>query len=651
MSRSAQHSQAAKMPPGDQRWTAVSEHRDEPRGGRLTTLSLAALGIVYGDIGTSPLYALRECFHGEHAVRATAANVLGVLSLIFWALLIVISIKYLTVIMRADNAGEGGILALLAFLIPGLRSARAHRQALIALGIFGAALLYGDGLITPAISVLSAVEGLQAAQPQLGPWVVPLTMAILVLLFVFQQRGTARVGALFGPLMLGWFALLAVLGIRGIAHAPSVLAAIHPLHAMAFFAANGRAGFLILGAVFLVVTGGEALYADMGHFGRRPIRLAWFSIVLPSLLLNYFGQGALVLTDSRESLHPFYHLAPGWATYPLITLATLATIIASQAVISGAFSLTRQAILLGLWPRMNIVQTSSDEIGQIYIPAMNWALMAGTIGLVIGFGSSSRLAAAYGVAVATTMVITTILVFRVTTQRWRWPLPLAVLACGGLLVIDLSFLGANMLKVADGGWFPLLVGAVVYTIMATWQRGRQILAEHLERNVEPMAEFLARIEREPPVRVPGTAIFLSGRISGMPPMLPHHLERNQVLHERVILLTSVIEEVPRVAASARLDVEPLAQGFHRMVVHYGFMQSPNIPVALRLCEHLGFAIDLDRVTYYIGRETVIPTHEVEGMAVWRERLFAFLSRNASRATAFFALPSDRVVEIGLEVKL
>jgi KUP system potassium uptake protein len=651
MSEQGERTESEQAPPGDRPHKVAVEHKEEPSGGRLTALSLAALGIVYGDIGTSPLYAFRECFHGEHSVPPTSANVLGVLSLIFWALIVVISIKYLTLIMRADNAGEGGILALLAFLIPGLRARRMRRRSLIVLGIFGAALLYGDGLITPAISVLSAVEGLQAARPGLEPWVLPLTIGILTSLFAFQRRGTGGVGAVFGPLMLVWFAALALLGVRSIERAPQVLAAVNPLHGVEFFVSNGRAGFLVLGAVFLVVTGGEALYADMGHFGRRPIRLAWFTLVLPALLLNYFGQGALVLTDARESLHPFYHLAPEWATFPMVGLATLATIIASQAVISGAFSLTRQAILLGLWPRMNIVQTSSEEIGQIYIPTMNWALMAGTIALVLGFGSSSNLAAAYGVAVTTTMVITTILVFRVTIERWHWPIAASVAACGVLLVIDLSFFGANMMKIAEGGWFPLLVGAAVYTIMSTWQRGRSILVERLEKNIEPIDQFLARIEREHPIRVPGTAIFLSGRVTGTPPMLPHHLERNQVLHERVILLTAVIEEVPRIAAAERMEIETLSQGFSRIVLHYGFMQSPNIPVALRLCEHMGFDLDLEHVTYYIGRETLIPTPEVEGMAVWREQLFAFLSRNAGRATAFFDLPSNRVVEIGLEVKL
>jgi len=620
-------------------------------GDRTWSLAFAALGIVYGDIGTSPLYALRECFYGEHALAVVPANVLGVLSLIFWALTIVISLKYLLYVMRADNHGEGGILALLALLKPWGRSSRSDRKVLIWLGLFGAALLYGDGTITPAISVLSAIEGLELAAPGLAHFVVPVTVGILVLLFALQHHGTATVGAIFGPVMAVWFVCLAVLGLRGIVSQPAVLAAVDPRHAVAFFFRNGTTAFAILGTVFLVVTGGEALYADMGHFGRRPIRLAWFGLVLPTLLLNYFGQAAFLLGSPTGSVQTFYRLAPSWALLPLIGLATAATVIASQAVISGAFSLTRQAIQLGQCPRMRVIQTSSEEIGQIYLPFVNAALMIGTIALVLGFGSSSRLAAAYGVAVTSTMVITTVLAFFVAVERWDWSLPVALLVTGALLVVDLAFFSANLLKIGDGGWFPLLVGAAVFTLMSTWRRGRELLRRRLDRETEPMRAFLERIKREPPHRVPGTAIFLTGRSRGVPPMLLHHLEHNQVLHERIVLLTTVTEETPRVPASERLDVEELDKGFYRILVHYGFMQSPNVPVALRLWQLVGPEIDREKTTFYLGRETLIPTDERPGMMLWREHLFAFLSRNAARATAFYNIPPDRVVELGIQVEL
>ena len=623
-------------------------HRGSDR--RILLLGLSALGIVYGDIGTSPIYALRECFHGSHPFPPTEANVLGILSLIFWALMIIISLKYLIFVMRADNHGEGGILALLALLAPWHDRSRKSR-VLLFLGLFGAALLYGDGAITPAISVLSAVEGLEIAAPGLEPFVLPITIAVLVLLFRFQKRGTSRIGSVFGPVMLLWFASLALLGISWIVRAPKVLTAINPTLGVDFFIHNGWRGFIVLGAVFLVVTGGEALYADMGHFGRLPIRLAWFTLVLPALLLNYFGQAALILLHPEQSHQPFFNLAPGWALFPLVLLATIATVIASQAVISGAFSLTRQAVQLGQCPHVHIIQTSQEEIGQIYIPSVNWLLMIVTISLVVGFGSSSKLAGAYGVAVTTTMVITVLLAFFVAIDKWRWnPVTVALITLM-FLVVDLSFFGANMLKIESGGWFPLAAGGVIFTMMATWRRGREILAQRLEETKEPLDLFLLRIAAKPPLRVPGTAVFLIKPIPGIPPQLLHHLAHNQVLHEQVVLLSVVTKEVPRVTAEKRLEVTMLDQGFSQVVVNYGFMQSPNVPVALRGCEPFGLKVDLDTTTFFLSRETLIPSQERPGMMLWREKLFSFMTRNALPATDFFRIPPDRVVELGIRIEI
>jgi len=617
---------------------------------RYLLLSLTALGVVYGDIGTSPLYAVRECFFGEYGVEPTPANVLGVLSIIFWVLIVVISIKYLAFIMRADNRGEGGILALMA-LIRSARGARTREPwLLIVIGLFGAALLYGDGMITPAISVLSAVEGLQVATPFFTPYVIPITIVVLVGLFLFQYHGTARVGAIFGPVTLLWFLVIAVLGIRGIATAPEVLAALDPLHGVSFLAHHRGRGFFVLGAVFLVVTGGEALYADMGHFGRRPIRLTWFVVVLPALLLNYFGQGALLLSEPAAAHNPFYRLAPQWALYPVVALATVATVIASQAVISGAFSLTRQAIQLGYSPRLQIEHTSSDEIGQIYIPPVNWALMLSTICLVRGFQSSSRLAAAYGMAVTTTMVITTVLFAVVAHELWGWRRWTAGLLAGAFLLVDLTFFGANVIKVEHGGWFPLVIAAGVFALMTTWKRGRQILAQRLQSAGLPIDLFLADVAVHAPVRVPGTAVFLTGNAAGVPPALLHNLKHNKVLHERVVFLTVVTEEVPRVPHQQRLEVQALGHGFHRIVAHYGFMEDPNIPDVLRLAATDGLDFPPMDTTFFLSRETLLATKN-PGMAVWREKLFAFMSRNAQGATAFFRIPPNRVIEIGLQVEL
>ena len=557
--------------------------RRAPRGRYLAVLSLAALGIVYGDIGTSPLYALRECFHGPHAIAPLPANILGVLSLIFWSLVIVISIKYLVFVLRADNHGEGGILALTALATPIKPSGRSEHTFLIMLGIFGAALLYGDGIITPAISVLSAMEGITVATPVLSRFVVPLTIVILVGLFLFQSRGTAKVGKIFGPVMLVWFSALAILGIAQIARHPSVLVAVNPAYASDFFIQNGWHGFLILGAVFLVVTGGEALYADMGHFGTRPIRIVWFSVVLPALLLNYFGQGALLLEDPEAAHNPFYRLAPAWALYPMIVLATSAAVIASQAVISGAFSLTMQAVQLGFSPRLKINHTSTREYGQIYIPAVNWALMIGCIAIVLGFRTSSNLAAAYGVAVTSTMVITTILFYVVARHVWGWGWFAAGVLALFFLIIDIAFFGANIIKVADGGWFPLLLAWLVFTVLTTWKTGRRILNERIQSEARLLEEFLEEVEKHPPRRVPGTAIFMNGNASRTPPALLHNLEHNKVLHKRVLFLTVKTKLLPFVPAEERVETESLGNGFYRLKVYYGFMEDPDIPKVL---EHI-----------------------------------------------------------------
>jgi KUP system potassium uptake protein len=619
-------------------------------GRYLLTLSLSALGVVYGDIGTSPLYAMRECFFGEFAVEPTSANVLGVLSLIFWALVIVVSIKYLAFILRADNRGEGGILALMA-LVHAKRTARSNsRWLLIAMGLFGAALLYGDGMITPAISVLSAVEGLQVATPLFEPYVLPITIVILVGLFLVQQHGTARVGAVFGPVTLLWLLVIGALGVRGISRAPAVLGALVPWHGVAFLAYHRGRGFFVLGAVFLVVTGCEALYADLGHFGRRPIRLAWFTLVLPALLLNYFGQGALLLTEPETAHNPFFRLAPGWALYPLVVLATMATIIASQAVISGAFSLTRQAVQLGYSPRMQIEHTSSDEIGQIYIPPVNWTLMVATIGLVLGFQTSSALAAAYGVAVTTTMVITTLLFYVVARELWGWSRWTAALLTVGFLVVDLAFFGANIIKIGHGGWFPLAIAAGVFTLLSTWKRGREILAQRLRVGALPVERFLEDLATHPPTRVAGTAVFMTGNPDVVPVALLHNLKHNKVVHERVVLLAVTTQDVPRVPRKERVESESLGDGFYRITIHYGFMEDPNVPSVLSLIKADGLEFTSMETTYFLGRERLLVT-EKPGMAMWRERLFAFMARNAQGATAFFRIPPNRVVELGVQIEL
>jgi KUP system potassium uptake protein len=591
---------------------------------------------------------------------------LGVLSLIFWSLNFVVSLKYLTFIMRADNRGEGGIMALLALLHPRRQASGARRRLLVSLGLFGAALLYGDGVITPAISVLSAVEGISVAAPALPDWVVPiLASVILVGLFAFQRRGTARVGAVFGRIMVVWFAAIALLGFKEILRHPEVLAAINPWYAVEFFVRDGARGFFILGAVVLVVTGGEALYADMGHFGKRPIRLAWFAVVLPALVLNYFGQGALLLDHPEAARNPFYSLVPEWALYPMVAIATAAAVVASQALISGAFSLTRQAVQLGYCPRVNIVHTSKTEIGQIYIPAVNTLLMVACLGLVVTFRSADNLAATYGVALSGTMTITSILFAVVARSRWGWPLWKVAALTTLFLAVDLAFVATNLLKVPAGGWFPLVAAGLVYVLMSTWKKGRVRLAELVRENTLPMDLFLADIRRRAPHRVRGTAVFLTSDSSGAPPVLLHHLKHNQVLHEHVMLMSVVTEEIPAVDQEDRTHCRELGEGFYQVTAHYGFMETPDVPAVLRgLGRASGngkpIAVVPTNTTFYLGRETLIATDGrrretavlpgLNRMARWRKRLFIVMTRNAQSATSFFSLPPNRVVELGAQIQ-
>ena len=617
--------------------------------GRLLPLTITAVGVVYGDIGTSPLYALRECFFGEHGVPPTHANVLGVLSLIIYSLVLVISIKYIAIVMRADNHGEGGILALTA-LLPQRAGRVSNWPKLALLGLFGAALLYGDGMITPAITVLGAIEGLKIATPALDPYVVPITVVILIGVFAIQKHGTHKVGGLFGPIMVVWFLVLAGLGIHWMLLQPVVLTAVDPSHAVAFFVEHKLHGFTVLGSVFLVVTGGEALYADMGHFGPKPIRIAWFALVLPALLLNYFGQGAMLLMDPSAAEQPFFRLAPSWALLPLVALATAAAIIASQALISGAFSLTRQAIQLGYSPRLDIEHTSSAEVGQVYVPQVNWALAICTIAIVIGFESSTALAAAYGIAVTMTMVITAMLLHVVATERWKWHPALATAVTAVFLTIDLSFFGANALKIAHGGWLPLLIGGVLFTLMTTWKTGRALMSSRLTARAIPMSEFVERIVQNPPARVSGTAVFMTAQPNATPAALAHNVRFNKVLHDHVIILMVVTELVPYVDDESRTWVRSVGHGIWDVVVRYGFMEDPDVPRALELAKRHGLVIDEDDITYFLGRETLLVT-KTPGMAIWRERVFVFMARNAVRAAGFFKLPTERVAELGVQVEL
>jgi KUP system potassium uptake protein len=623
---------------------------DRPDRHGKAALVLGAIGVVYGDIGTSPLYTMKEAFHGVHGLPVSVTNVLGVLSLILWSLVIIVSVKYAGFIMRADNKGEGGIMALMALVQRVTAGETRRRWWLMSFGIFGAALFYGDGMITPAISVLSAVEGLEVATPAFKPYVIPLSLIVLVGLFVFQRKGTASVGALFGPVMILWFATLAVLGVIEIARYPDVLRALNPAYAVTFLADNRTAGFLALGAVVLAVTGAEALYADMGHFGRKPIRLAWFGFVLPGLVLNYFGQGALLIHEPDAVDNPFYRLAPEWALYPMVVLATTATVIASQAVISGAFSVTRQAIQLGYAPRMNISHTSEREIGQIYIPIMNWMLLAGIVALVLGFQSSSSLAAAYGIAVTGTMAIDTILAFVVVRGLWGWNLPLTATVTALFLIVDMAYLGANSVKILQGGWFPLAIGLVVFTLLSTWKRGRELMRERLKEMAIALDPFMDGLAKHPPARVPGTAVFLTTNRDAVPHALLHNLKHNKVLHDRVVVLTVVFQDIPHVDESERVEIRPLGNHFYQLFVIYGFKDETDIPRALALCAPLGLQFDMLETSFFLSRETLIPTRR-RAMAYWREKLFIGMMRNATSVTAYFRIPTNRVVELGTQVEL
>lgn len=625
-----------------------------PKKYYLLSLTIGALGVVYGDIGTSPLYALRECFnYNGHGVYPNHTNVLGVLSLIFWALIITISLEYVVFIMRADNRGEGGILALTALTLRRWQNFPTRRRILMILGIFGAALFYSDGVITPAISVLSAVEGLKIASPLFEQYLIPITLVILIGLFMIQRRGTASVGAFFGPIMLIWFATLAILGFRQLIHEPSVLLAINPLYALDFFIENRWHGYLVLGSVVLVITGGEALYADMGHFGKKPIRVAWFSVVLPAILINYFGQGALLLQNPQAAQNPFFLLAPNWALYPLVILSTAATVIASQAVISGTFSLTRQAIQLGYCPRMQIDHTSEETIGQIYIPWVNWILLIVIIGLVLGFKSSSNLAAAYGIAVTGTMVITTTLAFVALRNMWGWKRFNSRLAIVVFLSIDLAFFVANWLKIPNGGWFPILIGIILFFCMSTWQRGRELLSERMAPDLLPLDEFFEMISYSSPIRVPGTAVFMMSNPDGVPPALLHNLKHNKVLHERIVFLTIVMQDIPVVKGEDRVKVQPLGKEFYRVLAYYGFKEYANVPTLLEHCKPFGLEFEMMETTFFLSRETLIPSTSAKRikMALWRKKIFITMLSNARSAMDFFGIPINRVIEIGTQVRI
>ncbi len=615
-----------------------------------SALTLAALGVVYGDIGTSPLYAVKETFNPAHGIPLNAESILGGLSAIFWALMVVVTLKYVMLVMRADNRGEGGIMALVALASSAVKGNDRWRIPILMFGVFGASLFYGDAVLTPAISVLSAVEGLEVGTTAFKPYIVPISVGVLIALFLVQRKGTSVVGAWFGPICVLWFLSLGAIGFDGIARNPEVLAALNPAHALRFATQHGWASFIVLGAVLLAFTGAEALYADMGHFGKAPIRIAWFGLVFPALLLNYFGQGALLMTDPNAIGNPFYLAYPQWALFPMIVLATMATVIASQATISGAYSMTKQAIQLGFLPRMNILQTSEREIGQIYVPAVNWLLLAAVLAAVLGFGSSTKLASAYGVAVMGTMLTTTVLTFFVVRYGWGYPLALCLAATGLFLAVDLAFFGASLLKIHEGGWFPLAAGATILFVMLTWRQGRQILLGRLHAQSVPLEAFLESLLREPPHRVPGTAVFLTATPAATPNALLHNLKHNAVLHENVVFLTVEVLEVPWVPLEERVSVEPLGQNCWRAGVRFGFKDQMDVPRALRTSRARAFDLDPMQTSYFLSRETVIATPG-EGMAQWRERIFAALARNAGSAADYFNLPANRVIELGTRVEI
>ncbi|MEK8051649.1 potassium transporter Kup [Ideonella sp. DXS22W] len=615
----------------------------------LAALTLGALGVVYGDIGTSPLYALKEVFHAGH-VPATPENILGVLSLIFWTMTIIVSVKYVLLILRADNNGEGGLIAMLALATTAVKDKPALRSVLMTAGLFGTAIFYGDGVITPAVSVLSAVEGLEVVSPALHAWVIPITLVVITVLFSVQRFGTGGIGKFFGPITLVWFIVLVALGLPHVAAHPAVLVALNPMHAVGFFTAHPLVAFIALGAVVLCVTGGEALYADMGHFGKKPIRIAWYGFVMPALVVNYFGQGAMLLREPEAVVNPFFHMAPDWAQLPLVVLATAATVIASQALISAAFSVTKQAIQLGLLPRMAIRHTSVKDTGQIYVPFINWGLWVFIVLAVGLFKTSSNLAAAYGIAVTLDMTITTVMTFFVIRYGWKYPLLPCVLATGFFFVIDITFFASNMLKLVAGGWFPLVIGIGMFTLMLTWMQGRKLMAERLRDEAIDLKSFLEAVFVSPPTRVDGTAVFLSADIDMTPNALLHNLKHNKVLHQYNLFVTVRSHEVPWIGFDKRIEIEPLGHDCWQVVLHFGFKNDPDVPQALRLLEDRGIPLpDMD-TSYFLSRDIVIPTIG-QGMAMWREKLFAGMHRNASAAADFLNLPSNRIVELGAKVEI
>jgi KUP system potassium uptake protein len=615
----------------------------------LAGLTLAAIGVVYGDIGTSPLYALKEVF-AEGRVPLNPENILGILSLVFWTLTVIVSLKYVVLILRADNNGEGGLIAMLALATQAVKDKPALRSRLLLLGIFGTAIFFGDGVITPAISVLSAVEGLEIAAPGLHRWVVPVTLVVITVLFAAQRFGTQVVGRLFGPVTLTWFAVLSALGVVHIAQYPQVLVALSPLYALGFIALQPTIAFIALGAVVLCVTGAEALYADLGHFGRKPIRLAWFTVVMPALVLNYFGQGALLLQHPESVRNPFYEMAPAWALLPLIVLATLATVIASQALITAAFSVTKQAIQLGYLPRLRIVHTSVREAGQIYVPFVNWTLYACVVFAVVVFGSSSALAHAYGIAVTIDMTITTVMTFFVIRYAWKLPLAVCVAATGLFFIVDITFFAANVVKVLDGGWFPLVIGGAMFGLMTTWKQGRRLLSQRLRADSVELEAFLTSLFISPPLRVPGTAVFLSAEKGSTPFALLHNLKHNKVLHEQNLFVTVQHHERPWIGFDKRCEVQPLGRDCWQVTLHFGFKNDPDVPEALKLLRTRGVELEEMETSYFLSRDTVIPTLG-GGMALWRERLFASMHRNASGVADFLNLPANRLVELGTKVEI
>ena len=642
------NAQAQKPAPAPE--PASSDHGHGAR----STLILGAVGVVFGDIGTSPLYTMHETFLPAHGLRPIPSTVLGILSLITWSLIIVVALKYVSLVMRADNKGEGGIMALMTLAQRAAGKSVRARRIIMLMALLGAALFFGDGVITPSISVLSAVEGLEVAAPGLSHFVVPITVVVLLGLFWLQRHGTAKVGAVFGPVMVLWFLTLAVIGVHNIIQAPGVLRALNPWYAVQFFLSHGTASFLALGSVVLCVTGAEALYTDMGHFGRFPIRAAWFGFVMPALLLNYYGQGGLILMHPDAIANPFYYSVPDWALYPMIGLATLSTVIASQAVISGAFTVTRQAIQLGFVPRMQVVQTSREAIGHVFLPWVNRALMVSVIFTVIFFGSSEALGGAYGIAVTGTMAIDTVLTMIVARRMWHWNRAVVIVVGLVLLTVDLSYFGANTLKILDGGWFPLILGLLLFTVMTTWRRGRELVVREIKQGGLALVPFIENMAEHPPLKVPGTAVFLTANLNAVPHALLHNLKHNKVLHERNVLLTVAVLETPVADAEERIQITPLTPSdgrFFALELRFGFAEDPNIPLALSQCPSEGLAFDMMDTTFFLSRESIVADARRPGMALWRDKLFAFLSRNALPATAFFQIPGNRLIELGAQVEI